>query len=489
MASTPGILTDWPWKTLGSFKYVILAPWVVHSIYQYVVKDETERDVSSLVIFPFLLWRIIHNQIWISVSRYRTAKGNARILDKGIEFDQVDREGNWDDQILLNGLLLYIVSYVMEEASKLPLWRTDGMVIIFLLHIGPVEFLYYWLHRALHHHYLYSRYHSHHHSSIVTQPITSVIHPFVEELAYFGLFAIPIMTAVFSGTMSVAAYVVYITYIDFMNNMGHCNFEFIPNRLFTIFPPLKFLIYTPSFHSLHHTKFRTNYSLFMPFYDYIYATFDKSSDTLYKESLRKEEDVVDVVHLTHLTSPESIYHLRLGFATLASRPHTSTWYLWLLYPITLVSMLLTWIYGRTFVVERNQTNELNMQTWMIPKYKFQGDELNKHGAIYVERNPKLKVRVVDGNSLAVAVVLNNIPKFATQVLLIGKVPSSLQNLHSCENWLPRRVMSAWRVAGIVHAMEGWTEHECGDAIFDVEQVWLASLRHGFQPLEMPATTA
>ena len=109
----------------------------------------------------------------------------------------------------------------------------------------------------------------------------------------------------------------------------------------------------------------------MPFYDYIYATFDKSSDTLYKESLRKEEDVVDVVHLTHLTSPESIYHLRLGFATLASRPHTSTWYLWLLYPITLVSMLLTWIYGRTFVVERNQTNELNMQTWMIPKYKFQ----------------------------------------------------------------------------------------------------------------------
>lgn len=74
---------------------MILAPWVVHSIYQYVVKDETERDVSSLVIFPFLLWRIIHNQIWISVSRYRTAKGNARILDKGIEFDQVDREGNW----------------------------------------------------------------------------------------------------------------------------------------------------------------------------------------------------------------------------------------------------------------------------------------------------------------------------------------------------------------------------------------------------------
>lgn len=109
----------------------------------------------------------------------------------------------------------------------------------------------------------------------------------------------------------------------------------------------------------------------MPLYDYIYGTFDKSSDSLYKQSLQRQEEVADVVHLTHLTSPESIYHLRLGFATLASRPHTSTCYLWLLYPITMGSMLLTWIYGRTFVIERNQIDELKMQTWAIPKYKYQ----------------------------------------------------------------------------------------------------------------------
>lgn len=54
----------------------------------------------------------------------------------------------------------------------MPIWRTDGVIITSLLHSGPVEFLYYWLHRALHHHFLYSRYHSHHHSSIITEPIT-----------------------------------------------------------------------------------------------------------------------------------------------------------------------------------------------------------------------------------------------------------------------------------------------------------------------------
>lgn len=52
-----------------------------------------------------------------------------------------------------------------------------------------------------------------------------------------------------------------------------------------------------------------------------------------------------------------------------------------------------------------------------------------------------------------------------------------------QNWLPRRVMSASRVAGIVQALEGWEEHECGDTIFNLDKVWQATLKHGFQPLD------
>ncbi|GMH00664.1 hypothetical protein Nepgr_002503 [Nepenthes gracilis] len=244
---------------------------------------------------------------------------------------------------------------------------------------------------------------------------------------------------------------------------------------------------------------------------------DASSETLYKTSLQRPEEFPNVVHLTHLTTPESIYHLRLGFASLASRPLTSKWYLWMIWPITLWSMILTLV----------------------------GEELNENGKIYIQKNPMLKVRLVDGSSLAVAAILNSIPKGTTQVLLRGKLskvayaishslshkgikiwlvgegvtkneqlkaikgttfipfsqfpleairkdcfylntpsmvaPASFENLHSCENWLPRRVMSAWRVAGIVHALEGWNVHECGDDYFDVERVWQASLRHGFRP--------
>ncbi|KAG4143039.1 hypothetical protein ERO13_D06G164100v2 [Gossypium hirsutum] len=606
MASEPGILTDWPWKPLGSFKYIILAPWITESIYSIIVGDEKGWDVFNLTILPLMLWRMLHSQLWISLSRYQTAKGTNRIVDKGIEFDQVDRERNWDDQILFNAIIFYLGNKYFPGGSHIPIWRTDGVIITMLLHAGPVEFLYYWFHRALHHHNLYSRYHSHHHSSIVTEPITSVIHPFAEHIVYFALFAIPVSTVVFTGTGSIIAIAGYITYIDLMNNMGHCNFELIPNWVFSIFPPLYLKI--------------SNYVIEYKFkYELGPKKKDKSLDTLYEISLQRKEETPNVVHLMHLTTPESIYHLRVGFAYLASKPYSSAWYLWLLWPVTLWFMMLTRIYRRTFVVERNRFRQLRLQTWAIPNFREQyhlkwqkesinnmieeavleaeekgtsvlslglmnqGKELNRYGEVYVKKHPQLKVKLVDGSSLAVAVLLNSIPKGTTQVLLRGNLtkvafavafslcqkgiqvtvlredeyekldkslgtksegklvisksyssckvwlvgddlteeeqrkankgtlfipfsqfplknlrkdcfyhttpamqtPKALENVDSCENWLPRRVMSVWRIAGILHALEGWEEHECGYTISNIDKVWEACLKHGFQPLTVP----
>ncbi|MED6200403.1 Very-long-chain aldehyde decarbonylase GL1-7, partial [Stylosanthes scabra] len=65
-----------------------------------------------------------------------------------------------------------------------------------------------------------------------------------------------------------------------------------------------------------------------------------------------------------------------------------------------------------------------------------------------------------------------------------KIPSSLLNVDSCENWLPRGVLNAWRIAGILHALEGWEVDEYGDIIFSIQKVWKASLQHGFRPLKI-----
>lgn len=76
--------------------------------------------------------------------------------------------------------------------------------------------------------------------------IAAVIHPFAEEVVYFILFSIPLLIIVFTETASIVAFGGYMLYIDFMNYLGHCNFEMVPNWMFRAFPPLKYLMYTPS---------------------------------------------------------------------------------------------------------------------------------------------------------------------------------------------------------------------------------------------------
>ena len=76
--------------------------------------------------------------------------------------------------------------------------------------------------------------------------MAAVIHTFAEHMVYFMLLSIISLTTVLTGASSLGALFGYITNVDFMNNMGHCNFEFIPKWLFSFFPPLNYLMYTPT---------------------------------------------------------------------------------------------------------------------------------------------------------------------------------------------------------------------------------------------------
>ncbi|KAM7472020.1 hypothetical protein LguiA_010203 [Lonicera macranthoides] len=233
-----------------------------------------------------------------------------------------------------------------------------------------------------------------------------------------------------------------LTYIDFMNNMGHCNFEMVPNKLFSIFPPFKYLMYTPTFHSLHHTQFRTNYSLFMPFYDYIYATTDESTDTLHEASLKRLEDSPDrrspshtsnVYARFHLSSTARVSlrcfeasHVQMVSTTNVAR-HT------LLHGIDFHMM--PYNHFREEYLSKSQTTYLlrwkrkninhlieeaildaearGVKVFNSRSHepgKFIGKELNRNGEVYIERYPKPKVKVVDRSSLATAIVINTYSK-------------------------------------------------------------------------------
>ncbi|MCD9640702.1 hypothetical protein HAX54_026176, partial [Datura stramonium] len=298
---------------------------------------------------------MLHNQLWISFSRYRTAKAITALLTKALSLIRVDRlncsvaivEIRWCSHVS------FPLSWVLLNFSTIGFIELC-IIIIYSLSFSSSLF------------------------PLFTEPITSVIHPFAEHIAYFLLFAIPTLTTVFTGTASLTSLFGYITYIDVMNNMGHCNFEFIPKWIFFIVPPLKYLMYTPSFHSLHHTQFRTNYSLFMPIYDY------------------------------------------LG-------PWTMT--LW--------TMITNCIYGRTFILERNSLEKFNFNLGPYPRYnlqyllKWQSKAINRFIEDAILQAEEKGAKVLSLGLLnqlgSCCCARNSIPKGTTEVLLrnLTKVAFSL----------------------------------------------------------------
>lgn len=56
---------------------------------------------------------------------------------------------------------------------------------------------------------------------------------------------------------------------------------------------------------------------------------------------------------------------------------------------------------------------------LIKYFCVQNEALNGGGTLFVNNHPNLKVRVVHGNTLTAAVILNDLPKDVEEVFLTG----------------------------------------------------------------------
>lgn len=454
MATKPGAFYDWPWQSLGNFKYAIFAPFVAKAVHANLLNGH-DADNWCLHMVVASALRLLHGQIWMSLSRWQYLIEKHQIQTKGIAFEQVDREERWDDYIILHVLTATAVRAILPGFTNFPLFDGWGLVIMLLLHMGPAECVYYWAHRALHHHYLYTRYHSHHHASFVTEPVTGSVHPFAEHLMYTAMFAIPLLGTWLLGGASIAMFYVYWLGFDFFNVIGHCNWEFIPSWVMKTFPFIKYLIYTPSYHSLHHSQVHTNFALFMPIYDYLGGTMDPMSDLLHTSVRKGRTNQPDFVFLAHGTELLSLFHLPFGLASFAAQPYAPSFFLYLLWPLTLPALVIIWIFGRVFTSDKYNLDGLRMQTWVMPRFGFQyflpfekkrinqhieeaildadrmgvkvfalgalnkNESLNGGGTYFVEKHKDLRVRVVHGNTLTSAIILRELPSGVKEVFMNG----------------------------------------------------------------------
>jgi len=462
-AVKPGFLYEFPWESLGGAKYVLYLPFL------YIIAaglDDADNFAFHMMMLVGL--RYLQAFAWHFVSRNHALSGRTRIQAKLVEFEQVDREANWDDYIILHLYVITAVHYLpflycwngtCHAYRDFPLYSGKGLLQLLLVHAGPTEFIYYWLHRALHWHSLYAKYHSHHHASFVPEAITGSVHPFMEHLMYTANFAIPLLGTWAVGGASIAMFYVYLLGFDLLNIIGHCNFEFFPAWLFKWFPFMKYVIYTPSFHSLHHSRVHTNFCLFMPIYDWIGGTLDPRSWELFfkaAEGNAVPQRAPDCVFLGHGMDFLSVFHLPFISRTFSSKPYKPEVWMYALWPIA-VNLLLAvrFMVGKVFVSDKHRLGKLELQTWVTPacaiEFFFKGqwkrinsyiedaivtadkqgvkvfglgalnknEALNGGGALFVKNNPHLKVRVVHGNTLTAAAVLQKIPEGTKSTFILG----------------------------------------------------------------------
>jgi hypothetical protein len=69
----------------------------------------------------------------------------------------------------------------------------------------------------------------------------------LEQVLQTGLIGLAMVGTVILGGASISMIYIYLLTFDFLKCMGHCNCEFVPERVFQLFPAAKYLLYTPSY--------------------------------------------------------------------------------------------------------------------------------------------------------------------------------------------------------------------------------------------------
>ncbi|GLJ22128.1 hypothetical protein SUGI_0415300 [Cryptomeria japonica] len=459
MEKTKGPLFGWPWERLNNFKYFLYAPLLFKAAEEIWENSGEGYWFVHILLISFL--RCSLYQAWHSYSRAEFLSRRYQIHWNSVEFDQIDREFHWDNYVIFQAWLATMGhKWVPGLVGMLPMWNSRGILTVLLLHMGPTELLYYFSHRAFHKGYLFQNYHYLHHESTRPEPSTSGTSSFLEQLVMVTLMSIPIGAAAAMGEACIGMFYVYFLGFDFLKFMQHSNVEVVPLWLFNMFPFLKYLISTPSYHSIHHTKLDCNYCLFMPLYDYLGGTANIKETSVLHSKLRtqgQEWRIPNTVFLCHAVHYIHTLHLPYFGRTFAARPCTyAAWYLWIYLPLIWIGFTITSPLVPAHTISKYHINEkFNVETWGLPRLGFQfflpfgqkqinkliedaileadrlgvkvfalgaltkNEVLNGGGELFVRRNPNLSIRVAHGNTLTASVLLHELPENVEEVFLSG----------------------------------------------------------------------
>ena len=365
-------LFSWPWENLGNYKYLLYGPFLAKVIYSMYWKENIEDDIWCLHILILCALRGLVHQLWCTYSNMLCLVRTRRVSQEGIGFEQIDNEWHWDNFLILQAIVGSFVYLNFPSLANLPLWDVRGFISCLILHIGISEPLYYWMHRLLHSPHLFPLYHWQHHESKITHPFTAGHATFLEHLLLCVIVGIPTLGTAFIGYGSISVMYSYILAFDFLRCLGHSNVEIFPHSFYQHVPLLRYIIYCPTYHSLHHQDMKTNFCLFMPLYDLLGNTLNTASWNLQKEiSSRTNERAPEFVFLVHIVDIMASMHTPFLFRSFSSVPFSTRLFLLPLWPFAFLIVLSMWLKSKVLLISSyNIRGKLN-QSWVVPRAGFQ----------------------------------------------------------------------------------------------------------------------
>ncbi|KAF8691264.1 hypothetical protein HU200_040388 [Digitaria exilis] len=456
-------LSSWPWASLGQYKYVVFGPLVWKVVQEWREQGGPPLGSWWLHLLVLFALRGLTYQFWFTYGNMLFFTRRRRVVADGVDFRQIDHEWDWDNFLLLQTLLgaTVVNSPLLPGLRQLCLWDPRGWAVALLLHVGFSEPVFYLAHRALHRApHLFARYHAAHHHSDVTQPLTAGFGTPLETLLVTLAMGAPIAGAFLMGFGSLGLVYGHAFVFDYLRAMGYSNVEVVSPRVFDAFPPLRYILYTPSYLSLHHREKRGNFCLFMPLLDVLGGTLDGRSWSLQRAAYDGAPGggalgTPEFVFLAHVVDIMSSMHVPFVLRSMSSIPFANHFILLPFWPLAFWFMLVMWCCSKTFVVSFYYLRGHLHQTWSVPRYGFQyflpaakkginqqielailradrmgvkvlslaalnkNEALNGGGTLFVNKHPDLRVRVVHGNTLTAAVILNEIPSNVKEVFLTG----------------------------------------------------------------------
>ncbi|KAJ0603590.1 putative fatty acid hydroxylase, NAD(P)-binding domain superfamily [Helianthus annuus] len=452
-------LFSWPWQNLGSLKYLFFGPLLVDFMYSNVYKKRQSEYAWCMHVIILSSLRGLVHQLWNTFDNMLFINRNRRLSQEGIDFHQIDKEWHWDNFIILQAFVASMIFlWINPSMTNYPIWNISGIISCILFHIGLSEPLYYCLHRLLHSSYFFQQYHWLHHSSKVNHPYTAGHATFLEHLLLCVIVGVPVIATTLIGHGSMIMFYGYFLVFDFLRCMGHSNVEVVPCRIFDTLPILKYVIYTPTYHFIHHKDMKTNFCLFMPLFDVLGKTLNKISWDLHREmhsNEGKKAKAPEFVFLAHGVDIMSSMHVPFVFRSLSSLPFSTKLILFPMWPFAFLVVLVMWAKSKPFLLTFCHLRGKLLQSWIVPRFGFmyflpfakdginnqieeailmadrigvkvlslaalnKNEALNGGGKLFVTKHPDLKVRVVHGNTLTAAVILNEISQDVKEVFLTG----------------------------------------------------------------------